>query len=79
MDDIEHEFIIEDEQDKNKYLTEAMLHGKMTYGRGHDDEENSHFPPVITGVRSRPVSDAALLFWFQFNGFVLEIFKWRIL
>ena len=78
MDDIEHEFIIEDEQDKNKYLTEAMLHGKMTYGRGHDDEENSHFPPVITGVRSRPVSDAALLFWFQFNGFVLEILKWRI-
>nr|AGX27219.1 cellulose synthase 7 [Populus tomentosa]AGX27225.1 cellulose synthase 7 [Populus tomentosa]AGX27228.1 cellulose synthase 7 [Populus tomentosa] len=56
LDDIEHEFIIEDEQDKNKYLTEAMLHGKMTYGRGHDDEENSHFPPVITGIRSRPVS-----------------------
>eukprot|EP00258_Populus_trichocarpa_P030343 XP_024446362.1 cellulose synthase A catalytic subunit 7 [UDP-forming] [Populus trichocarpa] len=56
VDDIEHEFIIEDEQDKNKHLTEAMLHGKMTYGRGHDDEENSQFPPVITGIRSRPVS-----------------------
>ncbi|KAG6740859.1 hypothetical protein POTOM_056328 [Populus tomentosa] len=56
VDDIEHEFIIEDDQDKNKHLTEAMLHGKMTYGRGHDDEENSQFPPVITGIRSRPVS-----------------------
>uniref|UniRef100_A0A6N2N6V8 Cellulose synthase n=1 Tax=Salix viminalis TaxID=40686 RepID=A0A6N2N6V8_SALVM len=72
LDDIEHEFIIEDEHDRNKYLTEAMLHGKMTYGRGHDDEENSHFPPVITGIRSRPVSDAASLFRFQLNGFVLE-------
>nr|TKR97283.1 cellulose synthase [Populus alba] len=56
VDDIEHEFIIEDDRDKNKHLTEAMLHGKMTYGRGHDDEENSQFPPVITGIRSRPVS-----------------------
>lgn len=57
VDDIEHEFNIEDEQEKKKHLTEAMLHGKMTYGRGHDDEENSQFPPVITGVRSRPVSE----------------------
>ncbi|KAF2310433.1 hypothetical protein GH714_010013 [Hevea brasiliensis] len=57
VDDIEHEFNIEDEQEKNKHLTEAMLHGKMAYGRGHDDEENSQFPPVIAaGVRSRPVS-----------------------
>ncbi|KAF2316995.1 hypothetical protein GH714_010049 [Hevea brasiliensis] len=57
VDDIEHEFNIEDEQDKNKHLTEAMLYGKMTYGRGHDDEENSQFPPVIAGgFRSKPVS-----------------------
>ncbi|KAF2310426.1 hypothetical protein GH714_009925 [Hevea brasiliensis] len=57
VDDIEHEFNIEDGQEKNKHLTEAMLHGKMAYGRGHDDEENSQFPPVIAaGVRSRPVS-----------------------
>ncbi|CAI0394651.1 unnamed protein product [Linum tenue] len=56
VDDIEHEFNIEDEQERTKHLTEAMLHGKMTYGRGHDDEENSQFPPVITGIRSRPVS-----------------------
>uniref|UniRef100_A0A2C9VNT5 Cellulose synthase n=2 Tax=Manihot esculenta TaxID=3983 RepID=A0A2C9VNT5_MANES len=56
LDDIEHEFNIE-EQDRNKHLTEAMLYGKMTYGRGHDDEENSQFPPVIAGgFRSRPVS-----------------------
>lgn len=67
VDDIEHEFNIEDEQNKNKHLTEAMLHGKMTYGRGHGDEENSHFPPVITGIRSRPVSEATLCFDFKFN------------
>ncbi|EEF29149.1 Cellulose synthase A catalytic subunit 3 [UDP-forming], putative [Ricinus communis] len=54
-DDIEHEFNIENEQDKNKHLTEAMLHGKMTYGRGRDDEEiNTQIPPVIAGGRSRP-------------------------
>lgn len=62
IDDIEHEFNIEDEQEKNKHLTEAMLHGKMMYGRGHDDEENSQFPPpVIAGGRSRPVSQSPSL------------------
>ncbi|KAF8400499.1 hypothetical protein HHK36_013797 [Tetracentron sinense] len=39
-----------------KHLAEAMLHGKMTYGRGLDDDESTQFPPVITNVRSRPVS-----------------------
>lgn len=56
IDDIEHEFNIDDEHNKNKLIVEAMLHGKMSYGRGHEDEENSQFPPVIAGVRSRPVS-----------------------
>ncbi|KMT03462.1 hypothetical protein BVRB_8g191460 [Beta vulgaris subsp. vulgaris] len=56
IDDIEHEFNMDDEQYKNNHVAEAMLHGKMSYGRGHDDEENAHFPPVIAGLRSRHVS-----------------------
>lgn len=55
IDDIEHEFNIEDEQNTNKHLAEAMLHGKMSYGRGYDDDENSQFPPVLAGGRSRQV------------------------
>ncbi|KAK7833569.1 cellulose synthase a catalytic subunit 7 [udp-forming] [Quercus suber] len=55
VDDIEHEFNMDDERNKHKYQAEAMLHGKMSYGRGPEDEENSQFPPVISG-RSRPVS-----------------------
>ncbi|KAJ8750746.1 hypothetical protein K2173_015927 [Erythroxylum novogranatense] len=55
IDDFEYEFKIENEQEQNQHLTEAMLHGKMTYGRGHDDEKNSQFPPVIAGIRSRPI------------------------
>ncbi|KAI4376767.1 hypothetical protein MLD38_014490 [Melastoma candidum] len=57
IDDIEHEFKIEDEKDKHKHLAEAMLHGKMSYGRGPEDEDtNLPVPPVITGIRSRTVS-----------------------
>ncbi|KAI8570298.1 hypothetical protein RHMOL_Rhmol01G0023600 [Rhododendron molle] len=57
VDDIEHEFKIHnDEQNKNKHLAEAMLHGKMSYGRGPEDDENTQYPPVISGGRSRPVS-----------------------
>ncbi|XP_021756780.1 cellulose synthase A catalytic subunit 7 [UDP-forming]-like [Chenopodium quinoa] len=56
IDDIEHEFNIDDENNKNNQVAEALLQGKMSYGRGHDDEENSHFPPVIAGLRSRHVS-----------------------
>lgn len=57
IDDIEHEFKIEDEKNKHKHLAEAMLHGKMSYGRGPEDEDtNVQLPPVITGLRSRPVS-----------------------
>ncbi|KAJ0567285.1 putative cellulose synthase (UDP-forming) chromatin regulator PHD family [Helianthus annuus] len=38
VDDIEHEFNIDDEQNKNNNnIPESMLHGKMSYGRGHDD------------------------------------------
>lgn len=56
-DDIEHEFKIDnDGQNKNKHLAEAMLHGKMSYGRGPEDDENTQYPPVISGGHSRPVS-----------------------
>ncbi|KVI11731.1 hypothetical protein Ccrd_009856 [Cynara cardunculus var. scolymus] len=60
VDDIEHEFKIDDdEQNKNKNIAEAMLHGKMSYGRGPADQDdhdnNAQYPPVISG-RSRPVS-----------------------
>ena len=54
MDDIEHEFNIE-EQNKHNHSAEAMLHGKMSYGRGPEDDENAQFPAVIAGGRSRPV------------------------
>ncbi|XP_057767804.1 cellulose synthase A catalytic subunit 7 [UDP-forming] [Salvia miltiorrhiza] len=54
-DDIEHEFNI-DEQKTNTDIAEAMLHGKMSYGRGPDDDENAQYPPVISGGRSRQVS-----------------------
>ncbi|GFS34861.1 cellulose synthase family protein [Actinidia rufa] len=56
VDDIEHEFNIEDERNKNKHIAEAMLHGKMSYGRGPEDEDNAQYPPVIAGGCSRPVS-----------------------
>ncbi|XP_071706841.1 cellulose synthase A catalytic subunit 7 [UDP-forming] [Rutidosis leptorrhynchoides] len=55
VDDIEHEFNINDEQNKNKDIAEALLHGKMSYGRGPEDDENSQYPHVIAG-RSRHVS-----------------------
>nr|XP_010929171.1 cellulose synthase A catalytic subunit 9 [UDP-forming] [Elaeis guineensis] len=65
VDDIEHEFNIDDERNQkqqqpqqNKHITEAMLYGKMSYGRGPEDGESSppQFPPIITSARSRPVS-----------------------
>ncbi|KAL0340249.1 UNVERIFIED_CONTAM: Cellulose synthase A catalytic subunit [UDP-forming] [Sesamum radiatum] len=55
IDDIEHEFNI-DEQKTNTSIAEAMLHGKMSYGRGPEDDDNAQYPPVIAGGRSRPVS-----------------------
>lgn len=55
IDDIEYEFNIEDEQDKQKQSAEAMLYGKMRYGRGPEDDENGRFPPVIAGSHSRQV------------------------
>ncbi|KAE8682718.1 hypothetical protein F3Y22_tig00111238pilonHSYRG00450 [Hibiscus syriacus] len=33
-----------------------MLYGKMSYGRGPEDDENSQIPPGLAGIRSRPVS-----------------------
>ncbi|KAF8695316.1 hypothetical protein HU200_037544 [Digitaria exilis] len=65
IDDLEHEFNIDDENHKqltlhNGQITEAMLHGKMSYGRGPDDGEGNNtpqmIPPIITGSRSVPVS-----------------------
>ncbi|XP_010492694.1 PREDICTED: cellulose synthase A catalytic subunit 7 [UDP-forming]-like isoform X1 [Camelina sativa] len=52
IDDIEYEFNIEHEQDKQKHSAEAMLYGKMSYGRGPEDDENGRFPPVIAGGHS---------------------------
>ncbi|GJR27686.1 glutathione S-transferase T3-like protein [Tanacetum coccineum] len=53
-DDIEHEFNINDEQNKNNNIAEASLHGSMSCGQGPQDEENAQYPPVIVGrVRSR--------------------------
>lgn len=56
VDDIEDEFKIDNDQNKNKNIVEAMLHGKMSYGRGPEDDDNAQYPPVIAGVRSRHVS-----------------------
>ncbi|MCI24187.1 cellulose synthase A catalytic subunit 7, partial [Trifolium medium] len=53
VDDIEHEFNIEDKINNHDHSAEAMLHGKMSYGRGPEDDENAHFPAVIAGGRSR--------------------------
>lgn len=67
IDDIEHEFDIDDDKNKekqleqqpkpNKQIAEAMLYGKMSYGRGPEDGDGgrTHFPPIITGISSRPV------------------------
>ena len=59
IDDIEHEFNIDDDDkhQKPKHVAD-MLHGKMSYGRGPESDENSQFPQVIAGSRSRPVSYA---------------------
>ncbi|KAK3130117.1 hypothetical protein QOZ80_6BG0489130 [Eleusine coracana subsp. coracana] len=70
IDDLEHEFNIDDEKHKqlqlqggamhNSHITEAMLHGKMSYGRGPEEGEGGNttpaIPPIITGSRSVPVS-----------------------
>ncbi|WZZ30858.1 hypothetical protein YC2023_014259 [Brassica napus] len=56
IDDIEHEFNIDDEHNKQNHSAESMLYGKMSYGRGPDDDENGRFPPAIAGGHSRHVS-----------------------
>ncbi|VAI32701.1 unnamed protein product [Triticum turgidum subsp. durum] len=68
IDDLEHEFNIDDDKQQqhgalqNSHITEAMLHGKMSYGRASEDggEGNNTpmvgIPPIITGNRSMPVS-----------------------
>lgn len=67
-DDIEHEFNIDHHHHKNNTdIAEAMLHGKMSYGRGPEDDDNAQYPPVISGGRSRPVrtpNDGMLIFFF---------------
>lgn len=68
IDDLEHEFNMDDEKQKqqqlqggavqNSHITEAMLHGKMSYGRGPEEGEGNNtpaIPPIITGSRSVPV------------------------
>ena len=67
IDDLEHEFNIDDDKQQqlvqaggmqNSQITEAMLHGKMSYGRGPDDGEGNNtpqIPQIITGSRSVPV------------------------
>lgn len=55
IDDIEDEFNIDDGQDKQKQSAESTLYGKMSYGRGPEDDENGRFPPVIAGGHSRHV------------------------
>jgi cellulose synthase A len=69
IDDLEHEFNIDDDKNKqlqqhggavqNSHITEAMLHGKMSYGRasedGGDGNHTPMVPPIITGNRSMPV------------------------
>ena len=72
IDDLEHEFNIDEENQKqlqlqggmqNSHITEAMLHGKMSYGRGPDDGEGNNtpqIPQIITGSRSVPVYIALL-------------------
>ncbi|KAK4783042.1 hypothetical protein SAY86_007416 [Trapa natans] len=51
IDDIEHEFNVEDDRQEGKHglVAEALLHGKMSYGRGPNDEG-------IAGDRSVSVS-----------------------
>ncbi|CAN4113259.1 unnamed protein product [Withania somnifera] len=56
FDDIEHEFKVDDEQNKSRLIVETILHGKMTYGRGPEDEDSVQYPPVIAGTHSHPVS-----------------------
>lgn len=63
VDDIEDEFKLEEQNKQqhksvlNKHITEAMLYGKMSYGRGPEDDESNppQFPPIITSAHSRQV------------------------
>lgn len=61
IDDIEHEFKIDDDKNTNRNIVETMLHGKMSYGRGPEDEETAQYPPVIAGMRSHPVINKSTL------------------
>ncbi|XP_078150681.1 cellulose synthase family protein [Carex rostrata] len=68
IDDLEHEFNMDDDKNKqethdNQHITEAMLYGKMSYGRGPEDTESNppQFPPIITGTRSIPVSGELMM------------------
>lgn len=65
VDDLEHEFNIEAEKEKGKHVVDALFYGKMSYGRGPEDEEGPHFAPIMTNPRSRPVSTCHELFCLQ--------------
>ncbi|KAF6151976.1 hypothetical protein GIB67_010550, partial [Kingdonia uniflora] len=56
VDDIEYEFNIDDNQNKQIQIVEAMLHGRMSYGRGQDDDTNVQNLPIIKSSRSLQVS-----------------------
>ncbi|KGN61215.1 cellulose synthase A catalytic subunit 7 [UDP-forming] [Cucumis sativus] len=56
IDDIEHEFNMDDERNNHSHLAEAMLHGKMSYGRGPDDEENAQYGRSQTVNGELPLS-----------------------
>jgi cellulose synthase A len=75
VDDIEHEFKVEDERNKHNHIAEAMLHGKMSYGRGPEDDENAHIPPVIAGGRSRPVWEKAYDHIYIYDYFTVQVSK----
>lgn len=81
IDDLEHEFNMDDEKNnkqivpqENRHITEAMLYGKMSYGRGPEEGEHNppQFPPIITGARSRPVSTKPE-FWNQQNYIIRKL------
>lgn len=52
IDDIEHEFNIEDESENQKHATEAVLNGKLSYGRGPNEDENAELSLVIKGEQT---------------------------
>jgi cellulose synthase A len=69
VDDIEQEFNMETQQRNRQQITEAMLHGRMSYGRGPDDENSqiAHNPelppqiPILANGHSVPINASNFL------------------